>query len=68
MQKTYTKKNPDFVRGPAGKQSFTMGGKERVFAPARTAVGLGSVPFFATQVAQMFDADKILKKLPRGID
>ena len=64
LEKTYTKKNPDFVRGPAGKQSFTMGGKERVFAPARTAVGLGSVPFLATQVAQMGGEDA---KEPVGI-
>jgi hypothetical protein len=69
LQKTYTKKNPDFVRGPAGKQSFTMGGKERVFDPLRTAAGLGSVPFLATQVAQMGDKDAMPKdkKEPYGI-
>ena len=51
------------------KTGATVAPGTRVFDPVRTAVGLGSVPFFATQVAQMGDKDAMLedKKEPYGI-
>jgi len=39
------------------KTGATVAPGTRVFDPVRTAVGLGSVPFFATQVAQMGGED-----------
>jgi hypothetical protein len=51
------------------KTGATVAPGTRVFDPLRTAAGLGSVPFFATQVAQMGDKDAIPKdkKEPYGI-
>ena len=46
------------------KTGATVAPGTRVFDPVRTAVGLGSVPFFATQVAQMGGEDA---KEPVGI-
>jgi hypothetical protein len=71
LQKTYTRKNPklaDDVSMKYGNRRVDRATgatiQPRVFDPVRTAAGLGSVPFLATQVAQMESEDA---KEPAGI-
>ena len=66
LQKTYTRKNPklaDDVSMKYGNRRVDRATgatiQPRVFDPVRTAAGLGSVPFLATQVAQMEDIEDI---------
>ena len=66
LQKTYTRKNPklaDDVSMKYGNRRVDRATgatiQPRVFDPVRTAAGLGSVPFLATQVAQMEDVEDI---------
>ena len=66
LQKTYTRKNPKLADDVSMKYGTRRVDRAtgatiqpRVFDPVRTAAGLGSVPFLATQVAQMEDIEDI---------